>query len=127
MLATLGGETGGFAFIVKNGKPTFIYSYVGLEHYTVAASEALPRGKSAVRFDFAYDGGGKGKGGTGTLSINGKKVGEGRLEQTVPVMFSTDDTFDVGEDWGTPVSPDYELPAKFTGDLKKVTIEVREH
>jgi hypothetical protein len=100
MLATLGGETGGFAFIVKNGKPTFIYSYVGLEHYTVAASEALPRGKSAVSFDFAYDGGGKGKGGTGTLSINGKKVGEGRLEQTVPVMFSTDDTFDVGEDWG---------------------------
>ena len=59
-----------------------------------------------VRFDFAYDGGGEGKGGTGTLLINGKKL---------------------GEDWGTPVSPDYKLPAEFTGDLKRLTIEVREH
>ena len=80
-----------------------------------------------MRVRFVYDGGGTGKGGNGTLSINGKKVGEGRLEKTVPVMSSTDDTFDVGEDWGTPVSPDYKLPAKFTGDLKKVTVEVQEH
>jgi hypothetical protein len=78
-----------------------------------------------VRFDFAYDGGGAGKGGMGTLSINGKKVGEGRLAKTVPIMFSTDDTFDVGEDWGTPVSHDYALPFKFTGTLKNVTIEVK--
>ena len=63
-----------------------------------------------------------GKGGTGTLSVNDKKVGEGRIEKTVPVVFSTDDTFDVGEDWGTPVSPTYKLPFKFTGTLKKVTV-----
>ena len=64
----------------------------------IASSESLPRGASTIRFDFAYDGGGMGKGGTGTLSINGRKVGEGRIEKTVPVVFSTDDTFDVGED-----------------------------
>ena len=91
-----------------------------------ASSEPLPKGKCTIRFDFAYDGGGMGKGGTGTLSVNGKKVGEGRIEKTVPIIFSTDDTFDVGEDWGTPVSPTYELPFKFTGILKRVTVEAED-
>ncbi len=89
----------------------------------IASSESLPRGASTIRFDFAYDGGGMGKGGTGTLSINGRKVGEGRIEKTVPVVFSTDDTFDVGEDWGTPISPTYQPPFRFTGTLKSVTVE----
>jgi len=124
MLVTLGGETGGYAFMVQNGRPTFIYSYIGLERYTITSSAPLPKGKSTVRFDFAYDGGGMGKGGKGTLSINGKKVGEARFPKTVPLYFSTDDTFDVGEDWGTPVSPTYKPPFTFTGTLKKVTVEV---
>ena len=125
MLVTLGGETGGYAFLVQKGKPTFHYNFLGLERYTITSSEPLPKGKCTIRFDFAYDGGGKGKGGTGTLSVNGKKVGEGRIAKTVPIYFSTDDTFDVGEDWGTPVSPTYKPPFKFTGTLKKVTVEVR--
>ena len=66
-----------------------------------------------------------GKGGTGTLSVNGRKVAEGRIAKTVPVLYSTDDTFDVGEDWGTPVAPTYKLPFKFTGALKQVTVEVK--
>ena len=118
VLVTLGGETGGFAFLVLDGKPTFQYSLLGREEYTIASSEPLPRGASTIRFDFAYDGGGMGKGGTGTLSVNGRKVGEGRIEKTVPVVFSTDDTFDVGEDWGTPISPTYEPPFRFTGTLE---------
>lgn len=123
MLVTLGGETGGYALLVQEGKPTFHYNFLGLDRYTITSSELLPRGKSTVRFDFAYDGGGRGKGGTGTMSINGRKVGEGRIARTVPVYFSTDDTFDVGEDWGTPVSPTYAIPFKFTGKLRKVTVE----
>ena len=67
------------------GKPTFHYNWLGLERYTITSSEPLPKGKCTIRFDFAYDGGGMGKGGTGTLSVNGKKVGEGRIEKTVPV------------------------------------------
>ena len=124
-LVTLGGETGGYAFVVLQGKPTFQYSWLGREHYTIAASEPLPKGACTIRFDFAYDGGGAGKGGTGTLSVNGEKVGEGRIEKTVPVVFSTDDTFDVGEDWGTPISPTYKPPFRFTGVLNQVTVEVR--
>ena len=86
----------------------------------------MPKGKSTIRLDFAYDGGGLGKGGTATLSVNGRKVAEGRLAKTVPYLFSFGDTFDVGEDWCTPVSPTYKLPFKFTGDIKLVTIEAKE-
>ena len=123
ILVTLGGETGGFAFLVLDRKPIFIYSWLGLEKYTIASSDPLPRGSCTIRFDFAYDGGGAGKGGTGTLSVNEKTVAEGRLEKTVPIHFSTDDTFDVGEDWGTPVSSTYTPPFTFTGTLKKVTVQ----
>jgi len=125
ILVTLGGETGGYALLVLHGRPTFIYNFLGLERYTIASSEPLPTGACIIGFDFAYDGGGMGKGGTGTLSVNGHKVGEGRIEKTVPIIFSTDDTFDVGEDWGTPVSPTYEPPFKFTGILKRVTVEAK--
>ncbi|MFI6826472.1 arylsulfatase [Kribbella sp. NPDC050241] len=125
MLVTLGGETGGFAFYVLEGTPTFQYNWLGKEHYTITSTEALPKGPSTIRFDFAYDGGGPGKGGTGTLRLDGQAVGNGRIDKTVPVYFSTDDTFDVGEDWGTPISPAYKPPFRFTGTLKTVTIEAQ--
>ena len=99
VLVTVGGETGGYALVVQNGKPTFDYNWLGRERYTIASSEKLPAGKCTIRFDFVYDGGGPGKGGTGTLSVNDKRVAEGRIDKTVPVVFSTDDTFDVGADW----------------------------
>ncbi|MGH9282602.1 MAG: arylsulfatase, partial [Acidimicrobiales bacterium] len=125
MLVTLGGETGGYALFVLEGKPTFVYNWLGVEEYTVTGSEPLPQGECTIVFDFAYDGGGPGKGGTGTLTVNDKTVAEGRIDKTVPVYFSTDDTFDVGEDWGTPMSDTYEPPFAFTGTLKKVTVHAK--
>ena len=125
MLVTNGGETGGYALMVLNGKPTFVLQlprYGAVHDHLVRAAA---KGKSTIVFDFAYDGGGPGKGGTGTITVNGKKVGEGRITRTQPVIFSTDDTFDVGEDWGTPMADTYKLPFKFTGTLKKVTVEVK--
>ncbi len=87
----------------------------------------LARRPCTIRFDFdfAYDGGGRGKVGTGTLSLNDKRVAGGRIEKTVPVVFSTVDTFDVGADWGTPVSPTYQPPFEFTGTLEQVTVEAK--
>ncbi|MGI9647490.1 MAG: arylsulfatase, partial [Acidimicrobiia bacterium] len=125
MLVTNGGESGGYALTVQDGKPIFHFNYLSLERYTIASDEALPQGKCIVSFDFAYDGGGVGKGGTGTLSVNGKKVGEGRIEKTVPFIYAFDESFDVGEDWGTPVSPTYKVPFKFSGAIKQVTIEAK--
>ena len=76
------GRFGGWSLYLKDGKPTYTYNWLGLQRYTVAATQAVPAGKATIRFEFAYDGGGLGKGGTGTLFVNGKKVATGRIEQT---------------------------------------------
>ena len=78
VIVTEGGMSGGFALLVQNGKPTFIYNWLALERYTVASPDPLPKGKSTIRLDFDYDGGGLGKGGTATLSVNDRKVEIGR-------------------------------------------------
>ena len=124
VIVTLGGSAAGFVLMVQEGKPTFVYNWFALERYTIASSDPLPVGESTLRFDFAYDGGGRGKGGTGTLSVNGNQVAEGRIDKTVPTLFTYDETLDVGEDWGSPVSWTYEPPFAFTGRIERVTIEV---
>jgi arylsulfatase len=92
----------------------------------VAATQAVPPGKATLRFEFASDGGGLGKGGTGTLLVNGKKVAEGRIERTQCCAFSADEGADVGADEGTPVTEAYKVPFTFTGKIAKVTIELKE-
>ena len=92
---------------------------------TIASDESLPVGPVTVDYDFAYDGGKPGAGGTGTLSINGKKVGSGRLERTIPFFYGTE-TADVGMDLYTPVTDDYAKGDNtFTGTIKKVTVAVK--
>jgi hypothetical protein len=75
-----GGRFGGFSFYIKAGKPTFTYNYLGLQSYNIVSSQALKPGKHTIVYDFKYDGGGRGKGGMGTISIDGTKVGEGRID-----------------------------------------------
>ena len=118
------GKFGGYALYVKDGKPTFTYNWGDSARYTVTAAEPLPPGKSTIVFDFAYDGGKPGAGGTGTFSVNGKKTGEGRIDRTMLVGFSFDETFDIGEDTGTPAG-DYQIPFRFTGKLEKVTFDLK--
>ena len=86
----------------------------------MASSQALSPGKHTIVYEFKSDGG-LGKGGVGTITIDGNKVGEGRIEKTQPGIFSVDDLADVGTDDGTPVT-DYGASRKFTGTLNKVTI-----
>jgi arylsulfatase A-like enzyme len=117
-----GGRFGGLSFYMKNGKPAFSYNYLGLESMHIMASQALPAGKYKLVFDFKYDGGGMGKGGTGTITVDGKKVAEARFEKTQPGIFSVDDLADIGTDDGTHVA-DYGKSAKFNGKINKVTIE----
>lgn len=122
-----GGRFGGWALYVEDGKPAYHYNFLGLEHFKVVASEALEPGDSTVRFDFAYDGGGQGKGGMGTLYVDDRKVGEGRIERTQPGVFSVDETADVGIDLATPVveAIGSERVSRFTGQIPKVTVTVR--
>ncbi len=120
------GRFGGWSLYLKDGKPTYTYNFLGLHRYTITAKQALPAGKTTVRFEFAYDGGGIGKGGMGTLFVNGKNVATGRIERTQYGIFSADEGADVGADEGTPVTEAYKVPFKFTGKISKVTIDLKE-
>ncbi|MEI6676170.1 MAG: sulfatase-like hydrolase/transferase, partial [Verrucomicrobiota bacterium] len=126
-LIVQGGRFGGWSLYVKDGVPAYHYNFLGLEQTDVVAAEKLASGKSTIRFEFAYDGGGLGKGGTGTLFINDKKVGEGRIPRTQPMVFSGDETADVGIDLATPAvaAIGSERKSKFTGRIPKLTVEVK--
>jgi arylsulfatase len=127
-LIAQGGRFGGWSLYVQGGKPAFDYNYLGLERWSIASPQALAPGKAAIVFDFAYDGGGLGKGGTGTLSVNGKQVAQGRIERTQAAIFSVDDTADVGIDLATPVveSVGSEKKSRFTGRIPKLVLEIRD-
>ena len=120
------GRFGGWSFYLKDGKPTYTYNWLGLQRYTVTAKQALPAGKSTIRFEFAYDGGGVGKGGMVTIFVNGKSVATGRIDRTQCCAFSADEGADVGADEGTPVIEAYKVPFKFTGKIAKVTIDLKD-
>jgi arylsulfatase A-like enzyme len=130
VLATQGGRFGGWGFLVLDGKPEFVYAFSNqAQHkYRIISKQTLGAGKHSIKFDFKYDGGGIGKGGTGTLSVDDQQVARGRIENTIRARFSLDETFDIGEDTGTPVVDDYEklMPFKFTGTLNEVTIKLGE-
>jgi arylsulfatase A-like enzyme len=121
-----GGKFGGFSFYLKAGKPAFTYNYLGLQSYNILSRQGLKPGKHTLVFDFKYDGGGLGKGGTGTITIDGTKAGEGRIDKTQPGMFSVDDLADIGTDDGTPVT-NYGGPAHFNGHVNKVTIQTQKN
>ena len=121
-----GGRFGGWSLYMKAGKPIYVYNFIGLQRFTVASPQTVPVGKSTIRLEFAYDGGGLGKGGLATIYVNDKKVAEGRIERTQPIIFSADETADVGEDDATPVTEDYKAyDNKFTGKILKVTVDVK--
>jgi arylsulfatase len=124
-----GGRFGGWSLYVKDGKPAYVYNWLGLERFVVAAPDALPVGSVTVVLDFAYDGGGLGKGGLATLSVNGEKVVEGRIGKTQPLIFSADETADVGLDNQTPVAEGIGIgraETRFTGTIRKVTLAVKD-
>ena len=121
-----GGRFGGWSLYLKNGRPAFCYNFLGLNEYKVVATEPLAPGKSTVRMDFAYDGGGLGKGGTATLLVNGNKVASGRIDRTQGMIFSADETAGVGIDEATNVTNDYkEGDNTFTGNILKLVVDVQ--
>ena len=121
-----GGRFGGWSLYLKDGKPTYCYNFVGLQAFKVAAPQPVAAGKTTIRMNFDYDGGGIGKGGTATLLVNGEKVASGRVEHTQAMIFSADETADVGVDDATPVTTDYKQHDNaFTGKILKVTVDVK--
>lgn len=128
VIATMGGNFGGWSLYVMNNKPVFAYAYSNQpEHkYRITSNEALTPGHHLLRFVFNYQGGGIGKAATGTLYIDGKQVAQGDIAHTVHARFSLDETFDIGEDTGTPAVLDYEnkMPFAFSGKINKVIVKL---
>lgn len=132
VILTQGGRFGGWCLYMKEGKPVYTYNYLGLERFTVAAESTVPPGDATVVLDFAYDGKTPkdvGKGGTVTLFVNGESVANGRVDKTQPLIFSADETADVGLDNQTPVAADIGVgreETRFTGTINKIKLDVRD-
>ncbi len=124
VMVAQGGGFGGWAFYVKDGHATFVYNLLGMQEFVTVAEEPLSPGEHQVRAEFAYDGGGLAKGGDVTLFYDGVSVGTGRIDRTQPLIFSADETTDLGDDYGTPVSADYASASRFNGRLDVVVIDV---
>jgi arylsulfatase A-like enzyme len=126
IIATLGGLFDGWALYLDKGRPVFHYNFANIGHYEIAAEKPLASGRHTLLFDFIYDGGGIGKGGVGKLYVDSEQIAEGRIEHTVAVRFTMSvETFDIGEDTGTPVCMKYDVPFKFTGEIERVTIDLK--
>lgn len=122
-----GANIGGWSLYAKDGKLKYCYNVAGVNHYYVESANPIPSGEHQVRMEFAYAGGGLGKGGKVTLYVDGKKVGEGDVAMTQANVFSADDGCDVGEDTGAPVSPDYgPVGNAFNGTVKGVLLSIAE-
>ena len=125
VIVAQGGAFGGWSLYVKDGRPTYAYNLLGVQHFDIASDTPVPPGTHQVRMEFTYDGGGLGKGGDVALYLDGTKTGEGRLEATVPLAFSGDETCDIGSDTASPVSDQYTPEgSRFTGTVEWVQIDI---
>jgi arylsulfatase len=127
VIISQGGAYAGWSLYLESGRPTYCYNLFGLQRFHVRGDMPVPAGTHQVRMEFGYDGGGLGKGGTVSLHVDGAKCGEGRVEGTVPLVFSADETCDVGSDTASPVSDDYtSAGSRFTGTVEWVQIDLTE-
>jgi len=123
-----GGRFAGWAFYLTDSRLSYCYNWFDSDYYYVKADGPLPTGEVTVQYQFDFDGGAPGAGGTGTLLVNGEVVAEERIDKTVPFIFSADETLDIGKDDASPVTSDY--PAgrgnAFTGEIKWVQIDLED-
>jgi arylsulfatase A-like enzyme len=117
-----GGAFAGWSLYAKAGKPKYCHNLVGLKHFYVEGESELPAGKHQLRMELDYDGDGLGKGADVTLYVDGDRVGGGRLDATVPLLYSAEETTDLGDDGGTPVTDDY-LQSEFNGKVNWVQLD----
>jgi arylsulfatase len=125
VIISQGANIGGWSLYAKGGKLKYCYNWGGFKHFYVESADKLPAGQHQVRMEFAYAGGGLGKGGKATLFVDGKQVGQGDIGATLAMVFSADDGLDVGEDSGAPVSPDYDsIGNGFNGEVKGALLSI---
>ena len=119
-----GGSIGGWALYAVAGRLRYCYNLLGVQHFYAGSDRDLPAGTHQVRMEFDYAGPGLGKGGTARLFLDGEPIGEGTVGATAAMIFSADDTCDVGKEGGALVAEDYPVPNDFTGEIHWVEIDV---
>ncbi|HEV2950471.1 MAG TPA: arylsulfatase, partial [Actinomycetota bacterium] len=124
VIVAQGGSIGGWSIYLKDGKPRYCYNLLGIQRFYVEGDSEVPPGTHQVRMEFDYAGPGLGKGGDVTLYVDGAKTGEGKVAATAAMIFSADDTCDVGRENGAMVAEDYPVPNTFTGEVNWVEIDV---
>jgi arylsulfatase len=136
IIVTSGGRFGGYGFYLLKGKPVFLWNLVDLKRPKWEGPDALAPGKHTVEFEFKYDGlgagtlafnsmSGVGRGGTGTLKVDGKVVATQEMKRTMPMILQWDESFDIGSDTLTGVNDaDYTPPFTLTAKLDKLTLKV---
>ena len=125
VIVAQGGAYAGWSLYLAGGRPTYAYNLLGVRHFDIGSDTPVPPGTHQVRMEFTYDGGGLGKGGDVTLYLDGTKTGEGRIEATVPLAFSGDETCDIGSDTASPVSDRYTSQGShFTGTVEWVQLDI---
>ncbi len=124
VIVAQGGGIGGWSLYVKDGKPKYCYNLLGIKQFYVESNQPISTGTHQVRMEFAYDGGGLGKGGTVSLFVDGTPSGQGHVDATAAMVFSADDTCDVGTEGGSLVTVDYPNPHAFNGTVNWVEIDV---
>ncbi|MEJ1240528.1 arylsulfatase [Chryseolinea sp. T2] len=125
MIVTQGGLEGGYGLYLRDSKVNFVYNFLGVQRPSFASTTALAKGKHVLVVDFVYDGNGMGKGGTVSITDNGKKIGGGRLEKTIPAQMSLGEGLDIGMDIGSPVDFTYKLPFAYPGKIENVVVELK--
>ena len=121
-----GGSIGGWALYAKDGRLRYCYNLLGVQRFYTESDRVIPAGTHQARMEFDYAGPGMGKGGAVSLYLDGEKVGEGSVAATAALIFSADDTCDVGKEGGALVADDYPVPNDFTGEVNWVEIDVDE-
>lgn len=126
MIFTQGGNTGGWAFYLKDGILKAAHNFIDVDIYSVESDGAIAAGVHEVRMEFTYEGGDEmGKNGTVLLSVDGQQVGTGTIERTTPFKYSLSENQDVGTDTGTAITTDYQAPFDFEGQLEQVVVELQ--
>ena len=127
VIVAQGGAFAGWSLLARNGRLKYVHNVLRLHRFGVEGDSDLPARTHQVRMELAYDGGGLGKGGTVTLYVDGEAVGTGRVEATVPLVYSADETLDVGVDTASPVTDEFTAEeSRFTGTVHWVQIDVDE-
>jgi arylsulfatase len=120
-----GGRFGGWSVYFVDGRAAFCYNVLGIQEFIVTATEPLATGTHQVRVEFVYDGGGLAKGGGVTIFYDGEEAGQGRVDATQPMIFSADETTDIGKDTGTGVSRQYtSSTSRFSGKIGWVQLDL---